>query len=170
MIALAAGIGLALFLLAVLLEEAWAWFSRSALDRLADDDESQEANDLARSARHTRLLARFLAAAAFVDFFAVAHRLRPLYGPAAVAVLAFAWAAAGSTLVAVRWRSPLALAGRAVYRPLARIGLLLRWLLVALHRVPGTTSCAGSSGAPARTRRRACWPPCTSSVRPAWRM
>lgn len=137
MIALLAGAGVLAFLLAVLLEEAGAWFSRNALDRIADDDESAESVALARSARHARLLARLAAAAAFVILFSAARRMEPAAAPIGVALLAFLWAAAGSTLVAVRWRSPLAMLGRAVFGPLERVGRLLRWTVVALHRMPG---------------------------------
>ncbi len=134
---LALAAGFLLLLLAVLLEEAGAWFSRSALDRMAADEEAPETVDLARSARHARLVARLLVAAGFVALLAVVHRYGPRAAAVLVALLAFAWAWVGSTLVGVRWESPLGLAGRAVLQPLEELGSVLRWILVSLHRMPG---------------------------------
>ncbi len=145
MMSLAIVAGLVSLVLAILLEEAGAWFSRNALDRMAGDDEAQEAATFARSARQARLLARLLAAAAFVIPLAATARLGSAYASAIVAVLALLWAALGSTLVAVRWQSPLSLAGRAVLRPLAELGNVLRWVLVVLHRMPGVGRPASSA-------------------------
>ncbi len=145
MMSLAIGAGLVSLMFAVLLEEAGAWFSQNALDRMVGDGEEQEAAAFARSARQARLLARLLAAAAFVIPLAADRRFGPSYVPPIVAALALLWAVAGSTLVAVRWQSPLSLAGRAVLRPLAEVGNVLRWILVALHRMPGVGRPASSA-------------------------
>jgi CBS domain containing-hemolysin-like protein len=137
--------GLVSLMLAVLLEEAGAWFSQNALDRMVGDGEEEDAATFARSARQARLLARLLAAAAFVIPLAASHKFGPPYAPPIVAILALLWAVIGSTLVAVRWQSPLSLAGRAVLRPLAEVGNVLRWILVALHRMPGIGRPASSA-------------------------
>ncbi len=122
---------------AVLLEEGAVWFSRNALDRMDDDDAADAAREFARSARRARLTARFLVAGAFALTAGTAARTGAWVPLAAAAAGGVVWALAGAALTAVHWRSPLAMAGRALFRPLERVGMFLRWVLFSWQRLPG---------------------------------
>ena len=128
---------LALFLgMAVLLEEGAAWFSRNAMDLLAGDQEDEDAaRKLAEQGRESRVLARF-GWGGFFTVLAVAT-LETQGGPWALVALGLLLPMAAASLSGAHWKSPLALAGRAVFAPLHLLGRALRWVLRGWGHLPG---------------------------------
>ncbi len=122
---------------AVLLEETTVWFSRHALDRRESDEEESDVLEMALAARRSRLLARFLIALVFAGLSAMAARSGSAAPPAILAAVALAWVLGASALAAVHWRSPLGLAGRALFGTLNRFGAVLQTGLWTLRGIPG---------------------------------
>lgn len=133
----AAAVALGLLVLAVFLDEAVLWFGKHALEAADGESDADRGRGLARSARGSGLLARFLTAAAFVVLGAVAWGGPGPVPRLAVLGLAVVWILGSGALVAVQWRSPSSLAGRAAFRPLRWLGGLLRGILVTWGRLPG---------------------------------
>jgi CBS domain containing-hemolysin-like protein len=128
-----------------LLDEAALWFSRRALDAARDEDGEGQGRMFARSARHARLLARLLLGMAFATLVVLAQRRGDGAGPVlTVLALALVWSVAGAGLFGVYWASPLGLWGRALFRPLAKAGALLRPLLILWGYVPGMDAPLGA--------------------------
>jgi CBS domain containing-hemolysin-like protein len=128
---------LVLLPLSVVLDEAVMWFGRNALDIHRSDEDDPAAEDLAQSAQRAHLLSCFLVAISFAGLMALATRSESAYPPVMVMVLAMAWSLLAGALSGVHWRSPLSLAGRALFRPLRLLGAVLRWLLVTGGRFRG---------------------------------
>lgn len=127
----------ALLPLSIFLDEAVLWFGRNALDLITSEEEQESAEELARAAHRAHLVSRFIVAGSFSILGALAVRSPSIYPMLALVVAGFAWTVITGALAGVNWRSPLALVGRAVFRPVRRLGEFLRWIVLIWGRLPG---------------------------------
>ncbi len=145
MMLVACALGAGLVLIAFLLEESAAWFGRNALDlESRGPEKASEATGLAWEAAWSRTMGRFAMAVAFAGVALVAlveGRVLVLAGLLVTGLLVAILAASFS---AVQWRSPLGIAGRAVYWPLRWVGVVLRGLVRVVGRLPGLSHPAGA--------------------------
>lgn len=129
---------LLLFPLGALLEDAAAWYGRNAAAAGEDGDEEREdRHRWARRAVEARLVSRLALGLGFAGATAGAVELG---GNVFAGVVVLAGALGACLLAALsgtEWRSPMALLGRAIYRPLAPVGSAIRVLLRSLGRLPG---------------------------------
>ena len=128
---------LALLPLSMFLSEAVMWFARNALDIHRSDDDDASAADLARSASQAELVSRFCIAVSFVALISIAVRLDSIGTTLTVVLAAFVWTLFAGALSGVHWRSPVSLAGRALFRPLRWLGIALDWVLLGWGRLGG---------------------------------
>lgn len=128
---------LALLPLSAFLSEAVMWFGRNALDTHRQDEHDAASVELARSAVQSALVSRFMLAVGFVALAVTALRGDSVTATVAVVLLALVWTLFASALSGLRWRSPMSLAGRALFRPLHWLGAALHWVLLGWGRLPG---------------------------------
>ena len=136
-LAIAAG---ALLPLSIFLDEAVLWFGRNALDLIHSEEEQESAEEFARAARRARLVSRLIVAVSFSILGALAVRSPSIYPMMTLMVAGIAWTVTTGALAGVYWRSPLGLAGRAVFRPSRWLGEFLRWIVLTWGRLPGPDS------------------------------
>jgi CBS domain containing-hemolysin-like protein len=133
---------LLLLLIGVALDEASLWFGRQPAD--SQDGGEDAASPSLFAACRSHLAGRFLVAAAFALLgHAAAGDPSPWTWGGLLAGGAL-WALAGAALAGLRWQSPWSLAGRAAYRALRWLGLVLE-RLVCLGRRGGSEALLDAS-------------------------
>ena|GEM_PF-4381039 len=155
------GFGVAFWVLVlgvgVLLLEAAVWYAAQAVPVLDDDEEEPGAVGLARKAIEAARLGELGLGVGFAGIAWSAAGLESPWAPAAVLLGAGAGATIAAALAATHWRSPLALAGRAAFRPLSALGFLLRHAVEGVNRLPGFRPGSSPAAAVLRADRELRW-------------
>lgn len=135
-----AALSLLAFLIAFLLEEAAVWFARSAVGTLREDPDDEHAVDLAQRSRGARTLSHVFFAIGALFLAAAARTVDAVWAAPAAFAAALTVSGLAAAWLAPHGRSPLNPLGRALFRPLHRVGTALRAVVRVFRRGLGLRS------------------------------